>query len=423
MPLPFNLNHLKTEELAYELTIRGSTVPENVAVRRKSLRALLTEEKKTAPEYKLTPAFTQDVKDAKKTYQELKTLVEGFTGTSATPSYRTISDRFQHLSERARRMAASDEKEEETKQKFKMDVSILFGELEEKLGNPQDEEEPQHFSSTPIASPSFLTASKPIPVHKWGIRKFSGGTNLIPFLEQLNVLKQSRGCKDSDLFLSAGDLFEGSAFTWWHNHYLKKSFASWDELVSTLKQTYLPDNYDRALWEQIRTKQQGPDEPFFSFIADCEALFNRLEKNVSEAERVEEIRLGLLPDFVMGLAMVKTPTVADLINACKCIETSRAICSSRSKQSTSLPQRFRETCSLNVICWNCRTKGHVYQDCQSEATIFCYSCGRQRVTKARCPKCSNVQKNDHTGVTINPPALSSTPQQGRPADQPSAPRH
>uniref|UniRef100_A0A6P7HCN0 Uncharacterized protein LOC114349181 n=1 Tax=Diabrotica virgifera virgifera TaxID=50390 RepID=A0A6P7HCN0_DIAVI len=115
MPLPFNPNHLKTEELAYELTIRGSTVPENVAERRKSLRGLLTEEKKTAPEYKLTPAFTQDVKDAKKTYQELKTLVEGFTGTSATPSYRTISDRFHHLSGRARRMAASDEKEEEIK--------------------------------------------------------------------------------------------------------------------------------------------------------------------------------------------------------------------------------------------------------------------------------------------------------------------
>uniref|UniRef100_A0A6P7GAB9 DNA repair protein REV1 n=1 Tax=Diabrotica virgifera virgifera TaxID=50390 RepID=A0A6P7GAB9_DIAVI len=80
-PFHFNPNHLKTEELAYELTIRGSTVPENVAERRKSLRGLLTEEKKTAPEYKLTPAFTQDVKDAKKTYQELKTLVEGFTET------------------------------------------------------------------------------------------------------------------------------------------------------------------------------------------------------------------------------------------------------------------------------------------------------------------------------------------------------
>jgi hypothetical protein len=42
----------------------------------------------------------------------------------------------------------------------------------------------------------------------------------------------------------------------------------------------------------------------------------------------------------------------------------------------------------SVTCWNCKSTGHRFQECDQEVTRrFCYGCGQDGVTKPNCPRC------------------------------------
>ena len=48
-------------------------------------------------------------------------------------------------------------------------------------------------------------------------------------------------------------------------------------------------------------------------------------------------------------------------------------------------------------CFKCRQLGHTFKDCVNEAKyrIFCFSCGKGKVTSPKCPNCKNrVKKNE-----------------------------
>lgn len=42
----------------------------------------------------------------------------------------------------------------------------------------------------------------------------------------------------------------------------------------------------------------------------------------------------------------------------------------------------------SVMCWNCKKRGHTYQDCRQRRSKFCYRCGLPNVTVASCKRCS-----------------------------------
>ena len=44
--------------------------------------------------------------------------------------------------------------------------------------------------------------------------------------------------------------------------------------------------------------------------------------------------------------------------------------------------------SCRIKCWNCEKLGHFARDCQAEKRIYCYRCGRARVTVKDCPSCA-----------------------------------
>uniref|UniRef100_A0A6P7FEB9 Uncharacterized protein LOC114329451 n=1 Tax=Diabrotica virgifera virgifera TaxID=50390 RepID=A0A6P7FEB9_DIAVI len=261
MPLPFNPNHLKSSELAYEISIRGQDVPKTAEERRQLLRGLLTQESsnRSTSSISMDIDFAENFKQTSESVQNITEIVQTFVGSRKSSQYKTLIDRLSHVANRLRRMETNTEQEQKSKKELTTKLSMLEGVLEEKV-TPQQDDIAEAPASTPIASPIRLPqvgVPKLVPVYKWNLQKFTGTENLVGFLEKLETLKVSRNCSDQDLFLSASDLFEGPAFTWWHNHFVRESFTSWADLVSALKETYLPVDYERNLWDKIRsTKQQ-----------------------------------------------------------------------------------------------------------------------------------------------------------------------
>ncbi|XP_072385439.1 uncharacterized protein [Diabrotica undecimpunctata] len=385
--------HLKTDELSYEILIRNVSVPNTVEEKRKILAGLLSQEasNRSFSDVSVNLSFDVDYQQALASYSDLLSLISDYSGTKSDSRFKAFSSRLTHLSGRISRLQPTSVDEEKLKKAIRYDLLKLEGTLSDIVDQPDMVDQP--VASTPDRvnlnySQSSASPVKSVPVYKWGIKKFSGKEPLIPFLEQIETLKFSRNCTDEDLFISAGDLFEGAAFTWWHNHFTKKSFNSWSELVASLKETYLPYNYERNLWEQIRSTKQSFKQPVSAYISYMESLMLRSSKSIPECEKVDEIINGLLPDYVKALAFQDVESVADLTKYCKRFEAALTI-SSRSKFSV-------ESLSSSATCWNCNMTGHTFQVCNKPKRKFCHGCGFKNITTNECSRCSKNGLKEHS---------------------------
>lgn len=445
-----NVNDLLSHELTYEIRIRGVAIPGTVDEKRKILRGLLSQEahnRSFSEDSKEAISFSENRADVVNSLEKIEDLISKFLGQLNSIEHRRINSRLAHLSGRIHHMIPTTDEEISQKAELKMQLLLVESDLQEKLeaassasrsenlplsmaaNAPSDTSplqqvtspavstpvqhqqvgpeaacdplEPSNQDALPIIQSHSVNAVKKVPVYKWGIRKFSGKGSLVQFLELVESLISSRGCDKADLFASAGDLFEDIAWTWWRNGYVKGLFNDWDDLVCQLKLTFLREDYDENLLDEIRRRRQCSSELVASYICLMESQFNRLSNSsLSEKAKVNIVRRNLLPDYVKALALHDVQTFSELTSLCRKLENSFSPFSFRSSRSVNFS-------SLNirsgVICWNCEQEGHTHNMCQSSRTIFCHRCGKKNSTSQNCSRCSNVSKNHSCPV---PPLLS-----------------
>lgn len=405
--MSLNPNYLKQNELAYEIAIRGIEIPSSVDDKRKILRGLLSQESSDRSFTVLSDPFSfkENVEGIKESLTDLKEICAKFNSNSPQIDHKRILTRLTHVTGRIQRLSVDKDDESAIRQNLYKEVLMLESDIAEKV-SPSE----AHFPSTstpvksaglhhPLSPVNAPTNSKCIPVYKWGLKKFSGKEPLIPFLELVESLKVSRGCTDSDLFDSAGDLFENDAWTWWHNNHIKNRFLNWNELVDALKSTFLHSNYDSMLLQDIKSRKQNPRESVALYITFMEAQFYRLNKCPSEIEMVNIIRNNLLPDYVKALVLQDIASVSQLTSLCRRVED--ALCLSVSNQLGEL--QVSETRS-NVRCWNCGEENHRYNECRKLRTRFCFGCGQRNVIKSNCPRCSKNEQRVHNPAGIGGPS-------------------
>lgn len=195
-------------------------------------------------------------------------------------------------------------------------------------------------------------------------------------------------------------------------------------MVNLLKISFLPSDYDDKLWEEIKQRRQGREEPVAIFIAVMETLFSRLTKPPAEVTRVKHITRNLLPHYVKHLALSEIKTVAELGTLCKKLEeactftnkfqpcskpllnviepelayiqnpstsTSHSVSDNVQLKSRkhNLQRKFVTREKQNVTCWNCNQPNHTYSHCTQKRTIFCYRCGKPNTTVAKCNHSGN----------------------------------
>lgn len=103
----------------------------------------------------------------------------------------------------------------------------------------------------------------------------------------------------------ATEFFTGRAKTWFRS--VKSKVDSWNELKIALRNEFLPMDYYKGLWEEIRLRKQGQSESIGAYVANMLALFERLEMIdvIKEELTLSIIRENLNPFFTQGLALTQ----------------------------------------------------------------------------------------------------------------------
>lgn len=253
------------------------------------------------------------------------------------------------------------------------------------------------------------------PVASWNL-VFAGnssGKSLNDFLSQVQMYARADGVSNAELLRSAVYLFTGPALTWYRAY--GPRIVSWEHLVQTLRQEFLPYDYDYGLLREIEQRKQGKGESFAMFLANVEMMYRGLQhKIVPEQQMIDTIMRNLLPSYAEKLVMCNIGSIRDLSMFCKRIENFQFRMSQPSDNSSVLlePQfayraRPLQRSSVNaieanseqnafvprnaskVVCFNCEAHDHDHKNCPSpKLRIFCYNCGEVGQLASFCFKCN-----------------------------------
>lgn len=422
--------HLLCDELNYELKIRGIVTMRDIPAKRKILaRALEKERFRPLQLIDENFNFEGEKQAINSTLESVNTLIVEFEGPASDSLCKRIKSRLIHVTDRVKRMPIPEGNEEAKIYKNETYATCL--EYEATLQEKIIVEQPLLNLETPSLEHNLQVIHTPVPVnaktvavYKWNV-KFDGdshNSSVVAFLERVSELAQARSVSKNDLFSSAVDLFSGKALIWYRS--IKNTVTDWDSLVSLLKREFLPSNYDDRLWDELKQRVQGRDEPVTLYIAVMETLFGRLARPPSEVTRVKHIKQNLLPHYVKHLALCDINTVTELGTLCKKLEEAcdfknkhrpcakplvnviepelaylqNPSTSSFAKKNTyyksqknNIPANTATREKRKVICWNCNQPNHTYTNCTEKRKVFCYRCGKADTTVAKCNHSGNEQ--------------------------------
>lgn len=422
--------YLLTEELNYELRIRGVNAGrKDAAAKRKILHRLLETDRNRNINY-IDPNFDYNTEKEiiENTLESIKSLINDFEGPASDSMYKRIETRLCHIYNRVLRMPIPVDNEAEAKE-FKDDSHATCIEFDADLREKVSENELSQVNnpgpSTSIHNPVTIRRSvspnqnirKSVPVYKWNLKFDAKQMSVHTFLEQVNELSVSRNVDKQELFSSATDLFDGPAKLWFKNIVSKKLATDWDSLVKLLMRDFLVESYDDDLWEEIKRRTQGEKEPIHIYVATMESYFSRLSRSPAEITKLKIIRERILPRYTSRIALIDIKDTDELCTVCRRLDEADRIkqnyapppkssqvfqtdlaylgessSSSASTSTYSQKNKYRgKTKNVSTVtCWNCQKPNHTFQTCREKPRIFCFKCGNANVTSRNCTRC---QKN------------------------------
>lgn len=253
------------------------------------------------------------------------------------------------------------------------------------------------------------------------------------------MLKDANEIPDEVMKANIGLLLKKSALTWYLGEY--PNIRSWRDFVRKFKDKYLNKSNTYELLGEIQNKTQARNESVTTYIEDMIALFRAMPTPISEEHQCFIIQRNLIPSIAMRIGQTRYTSVDTLERACKNLENLRkhfqsgttfedkklkskkgkntVLVVSDSDETTETPSNSsttsssEESCNAVAVppkkkgkaltkrkekkktiskmenkCWNCLEMGHIFADCPSERTrIFCFRCGRYKITTPECPNC------------------------------------
>lgn len=443
--------------LLYELNVRGIKVDDSKTVDelRSTLRPLLQMEKKgrslSTPPYDLK--FEDEKTYILTTLTSITTSLKTITGEKAKCKYERFQSRLIHLLNRVNRIPIPSLSDEESAERSSLLVKVL-GALDQLSKISQQDPhlsmllESTHISKdndSDVSSESSSSGGRPLSrsqptvynkypkVEKWGL-KFTGdprGMSVHSFLERATELCVARRVSEKDLFDAAIDLFEGKALTWYRAN--RSRFSNWKSLSDLLCKHFEPPDYHSRLFKEILERTQDPSESIVEYLASMSALFNRYG-GVPEELQLDIVSRNLSPFYLTQLPPINS--LSELEDECLKLEAKKYraeayVPPSRKKKQQLVEPDFAFVChdsnpdskcidvgsspyssltsspqvgavsqwrddKRKIICWNCKSEGHVNRDCPKPKMLHCFRCGTPDVTVRSCPKC-NTSGNEPRG--------------------------
>ena len=329
--------HLLSEELSYELRIRGIvTTRKDASIKRKMLQKCISKEvgrdlEYSDPEYN----FENEQKIINEVLDNLRNLISEFSGPETDSGFLRIRSRLIHVTNRVKRIKFRVDDDDESIQTFKNESYATCIELEVLLGdnvvNTKQQIETNNSSNLIVSNNpveiqhTIQNVTKSVPVYKWDITKFNGDyRTLFSFLVKVDELCKSRHVTRTELFQSASDLFSDKAYVWYKS--IENTVTDWDSLVALIKKRFLVvKDFDDIIWDEIRTRTQGKHEPIHIYIAVMETYFTYLERPVHECTKLKWIRKLMLPHYLTRMPLSPINTISELIDICQKIDEDKFV--------------------------------------------------------------------------------------------------
>lgn len=430
-----HVNRLSQDELTYELKIRGiatGTVDQMRHYLAMALRLEKAGDSVKMPTYPYT--MDEDVTAVRDKLAELEPAVAAFNNSSTSGAFLKLQSKLSHVLNRIDHIGEDSADRPELLAKTLSLLDMLHSKsadfekpqtvppqlsFMEHAQNPSGTSSPIHSNArmssvSPNRSPTHVTV-KPIMPHKWDI-KFAGdkkGLSLSAFLERIEELRVARHVSKEVLLESGIDLFSGRAYQFYLAY--RNQVTTWDEFVTLLKQEYLPSTYNEKLFEEIRSRTQGPGETIGIYIAVMTGYFNRLTCPISEDTKLKILLRNIAPFYQTQLALVEVTSITQLGELGRRLEARKEAVENFAAPSrrgnvlepdlayvhvpevpvgsclastSSMESGGSISTSKEIVCYRCNQPGHRAIGCAKSRGKFCYKCKKEGVTLKTCPNCA-----------------------------------
>lgn len=262
---------------------------------------------------------------------------------------------------------------------------------------------------------------KLVPIKDWGV-KFTGKGEMSvnAFLERVEELKDARNANNDDLCRYAVDFLDGDALIWYRA--IRSEVRDWSDLVQRLLSTFQRPYYQEELMEEIKKRTQGRNENVTIYIACMQNMFNRLPEKITEKQKLGILLRNIQPYFQKAVCRDEFSSVTELTKILAILERTKINCDNFMEPRNTinalepdlayqncpdqidalyqqpLPRPI-ETTNSDRKCWNCRSVGHTFRNCQlPRQRMFCFRCGKFGVTTNKCT-CVNQGNGGMGAVT------------------------
>ncbi|KAJ8938753.1 hypothetical protein NQ314_011350, partial [Rhamnusium bicolor] len=329
--IKLDVNRLTKEELGYELRVRGLgeggnlTVVEMRAVLRNALHLEKTSLAIKSPTYPYK--FAEDSVALTANLDTVNSLIDEFCGIANDSKYKGIMSKIAHALGRVNRSSPSSEAEKETKMDIRLKLLLAVDRLQEKTKKDRRTRDSTVFDLSVLRQ----TVGQP-GAHSSAMdaeHSSSDEEQVVKLKPVPNVLRKKRrspGISRARLFTDAVDLFESDAHTWYN---LVKNWATdWESLIELMREQFLPENFDRDLFEEIKRRTQGSQESIGLYIASMIGLFNKMRTPIAEETQLEMILERIDPYYHPFLAFENITSVTQLLTYCRKLDVKRGLAKS-----------------------------------------------------------------------------------------------
>ncbi|KAL1130352.1 hypothetical protein AAG570_013290, partial [Ranatra chinensis] len=117
--------------------------------------------------------------------------------------------------------------------------------------------------------------------------------------------------KEVELLREAIYLFNGPALTWYKS--IRFEARTWSELVLILKEEYEDEDYEERLEAEIKSRRQGLEEKFGTYVAIMKTYFSRLKGPMPEEKKLKILTSNVSPFFYQRISIFQPQTVEEFM--------------------------------------------------------------------------------------------------------------
>ncbi|XP_055693452.1 uncharacterized protein LOC129795926 [Lutzomyia longipalpis] len=281
---------------------------------------------------------------------------------------------------------------------------------------------------------------KPLHVKDWNL-SFSGdrrGKKARIFLKEVQRMAMIQGISLEEVQWSMRFMLSGGALTWYDSYSHVLLNCTWEQFSVRFLNAFYDSESDFSVRKRIEERKQGQNENVEVFVAAMLSLFEELEGDLSEVEKVRLIRRNLHSSLRNALLLVEIHSVEELCEKLKLVERNRSYAyterrevnaisaSARGGNGGAIPKRssnnrrnsaasnstnasssrdsanVSDSSDTNVqgssrgdegentsgVCIFCKKSGHKIRACMFRPRVCCFKCCKPGVITRTCPNCS-----------------------------------